>query len=291
MSEIREQRERIAAIKAVKYITSTFRDISATELTHFRERFEKNAMFRNEMGELYTIVWRIAASSGNEDLLRAQNTQPVFVAYTTNHHFYGSLNEDVIDAFIASTSADDECVIIGDTGRAAWEARGVRRKKVSYVTFMDDTPTHDETHVFLQRVQTYPYVYVYYPQFVSVFRQQAGVTDITFRPGAEEEQKEAQSRELFAEYILEPELKDMLLFFNKQIRYVLFEQILLETQLSRVAARLVKMDAADHNAEGLLQQEGRYLRHAEGSVAGRRMLETLVGYIQWHTKKSPHIAQ
>jgi ATP synthase F1 gamma subunit len=291
MSEIKEQKERIAAIKAVKYITSTFRDISATELTHFREQFEKNTMFRNEMGELYAIVWRIAASSGNTSLLQTEKKRPVFVAYTTNHHFYGSLNEDVIDAFIAATSVDDECIIIGDTGRAAWEARSVRRKKIDYVIFEDDTPTQNETHVFLQRVQSYPYVYVYYPQFVSVFRQQAGMTDITFRPGAEEEQKEARSGELFAEYILEPELKDMLKFFNEQIRYVLFEQILLETQLSRVAARLVKMDAADHNAEGLLQQEGRYLRRAEGSAAGRRMLETLVGYIQWHTKKSPHIVQ
>jgi len=285
MSEIREQKERIAAIRSVKYITSTFRDISATELVHFRERFEQNAQFRSEMRELYTVVWKIAASSGNAHLLDTQKKKPVFIAYTTNHHFYGSLNADVLKKFIASTSDADECIVIGETGRNLWNARGARRKSVEFVTFKDDMPNKIETKDFLKKVLEYPYVYVYYPRFVSVFTQQADVIDITFRPGAEVEREEAKSKQLFIEYILEPELKDMLLFFNEQIRHVLFEQILLETQLSRVAARLVKMDAADHNAEELLGQEGRYLRRAQGSASGRRMLETLVGYIQWHTKK------
>ena len=75
----------------------------------------------------------------------------------------------------------------------------------------------------------------------------------------------------------------MLEFFNTQVRYVLFERMLLETRLSRVAARLVKMDTADQNAEALIGAERRELRRAKSSFSSRRMIETLVGYLQWHT--------
>jgi ATP synthase F1 gamma subunit len=291
MSEIREKKEQMEAIRAVQYITSAFRDISATELSHYKELFEKNKTFRDEMRELYTIVWRIAASSGKTDILTTQKKKPVFIAYTTNHHFYGSLNEDVITTLIQATSVNDDCIIIGETGRSSWYSRKMQRKNVHFISFKEDTPNKEETKNFLRSVSEYPYVYVYYPRFQTVFTQKADMIDITFRPNSSEEKKEAKSNALFSEYILEPELQEMLQFFNQQIRYVLFEQILLETQLSRVSARLVKMDAADQNAHNLLQQEGRLLRRAKNSASGRRMLETLVGYIQWHTEKSPQIVR
>jgi F0F1-type ATP synthase gamma subunit len=76
------------------------------------------------------------------------------------------------------------------------------------------------------------------------------------------------------------------MFFKTQVRYVLFERMLLETQLSRVAARLAKMDAADTNAEQLIKNERKELRRANASFSSRRMIETLVGYLQWHTQRT-----
>ena len=91
--------------------------------------------------------------------------------------------------------------------------------------------------------------------------------------------------------MFEPDLSEMVSFFNTQVRYILFERLLLETQISRVAARLVKMDTADQNAHDIIKLEMRTMRRIRTSFSSKRMLETVVGFIQWHNKQTQLIGR
>ena len=285
MSQIKEQKQHIEDIATARYIAGTLRDISAIELGGLMQDFGTNDMFYAELTDLYGLVWQIAKQR-QYALQAAQDPRSLFVAYTTNRHFYGALNRNIIHLFRERTGTEDHCLIIGDTGRQAWMSQHKKRSVLNYMSFADDVPTDDEKAAFLERVKEYDRVFVFYPRFVTVFSQQAAIVDISFRPPEEAAPSPEGSED--PQFLLEPEIDKMVAFFNQQVRNALFERILLETRLSRVAARLVKMDSADQNAEELLVDERRALRRTHVSIASSQMLETLVGYIQWHKKNAQH---
>jgi ATP synthase F1 gamma subunit len=296
MSEVREQKRRIEDLRSAKYITGTLRDISAIEIKRVRDEFDRNEHFASELRGLYQLVWSLGELAGDKST-QAKSSQVLYVAYTTNRHFYGAVNHNVMHKFINDTNTSDRCLIIGDTGKEIWLSGARKRREVSFMSFNEDSPNTQETTDFIHRTEGYSHVLVYFPGFVSVFVQEPQILDVTFRPNKGEQDRDAQrapdSTPLPAvvqngasplEFLLEPDIAEMISFFNTQVRYVLFERLLLETQLSRVAARLVKMDSADQNADGLIRNEEKELHRAHASFSSRRMIETIVGYLQWHTK-------
>jgi len=289
MSRIGEQKSRINDIEAARYITGALRDISAVELKRLRKRFEQNDMFYSELRELFQLVWRIA-SADNNDVVVTKSTKSLYIAYTTNRHFYGSLNHDVMKKFIAGTNAKDSCLIIGDVGKEIWMSKGQKRREVSFLSFAGDEPDVNEKSALMKQVEEHKHVYVFYPGFTSVFHQDVEMVDITFRPTKNPSTKKEEYEDL-PQYLFEPDLSEMVSFFNNQVRYALFERLLLETQISRVAARLVKMDTADQNAHDIIKLETRSLRRIRTSFSSKRTLETVVGYIQWHNRQTQLIGQ
>jgi ATP synthase F1 gamma subunit len=288
MSQLGVQKQNILDIKAARYITGALRDISAVELKKLRKKFEQNDMFFIELQELFQLVWRSAASVGDDNPL-LKNKKKLYLAYTTNRHFYGSLNHDVMKKFIEGTEKNNECLIIGDTGRQIWSSKGQSRRKISFQSFNEDDPSEEEVDAILKTVEKYGHVYVFYPSFTSVFKQDVQMVDITFRPSSQTSTKDTFKD--LPQYIFEPDLSQMIQFFNHQVRFTLFERLLLETQISRVAARLVKMDTADQNAQALIKTQNQELRRIRTSFSSRRMLETVVGFIQWHNRQTQIIGQ
>jgi ATP synthase F1 gamma subunit len=288
MSRVTEQKQRIEDIESARYITGALRDISAIELKNLRKKFERNDIFYTELRQLFQLVWRIA-SANKVDVSTLQGKKSLYIAYTTNRHFYGSLNNDVIRKFIEGTDAQSNCLVVGDTGKQLWSSRAQKRREVQYLSFKDDTPNIEEITNLMNKVKEYKHVYVFYPGFTSIFHQDVEMVDITFRP-PKQKLSEKEIEEL-PQYLFEPDLSEMVVFFNNQVRYALFERILLETQISRVAARLVKMDTADQNAKDLVKIELRKLQRVRTSFSSRRMLETIVGYIQWHDRQTQLIGQ
>lgn len=288
MSQLSKQKQHIEDVKAVRYITGALRDISAIELKKLREKFEKNDMFYFELKELFQLIWHIANNEGISSSLKKKNKE-LHIAYTTNRHFYGSLNNDVMREFIKGTDQKSECLVIGNTGKQIWTAKQPKRREINFLSFEQDSPNTEEVNKLISKVEEYEHVYVFYPGFTSVFQQDVSVVDITYRPSSDINKKEEYAE--IPKYLLEPDIKKMIDFFNNQVRYILLERLLLETQISQVAARLVKMDTADQNAEGLISNEIRELQRIRTSFSSRRMLETVVGYIQWHNRKTQLIGQ
>ncbi len=288
MSRINEQKQRIDDIEAARYITGALRDISAIELKGLREKYERNDLFYSELRDLFQLVWRIAnEESGGTGIAGGEGE--LYVAYTTNRHFYGSLNHDVMNKFIERTDKKSKCLIIGDTGKMIWNARRQMRQKVDFLSFAEDSPNQNEFDDLIKRVDSFQSVYVFYPGFTSVFQQDVQMVDITYRPSKHVMEKE-EFKDL-PDYLFEPDLSEMVVFFNSQVRSTLLERLFLETQISRVAARLVKMDTADDNASELIKSEMRTLRRVRTSFSSRRMLETVVGFIQWHNRQTQLIGQ
>lgn len=288
MSRLGEQKQRIEDVRSARYITGALRDISAIELKRLKKKFEKNDIFYSELRELFQLIWLIGKDEGIIDALKKRK-KDLYIAYTTNRHFYGSLNHDVMREFDKSTDKKDHCFVIGETGKQMWKSKVLQRTEVEFFSFEQDDPNPEEVNILLKKVEEYEHVYVFYPGFKSVFEQDVKMVDITYRPTVDAKKKNEYQD--IPQYLLEPDILEMIEFFNTQVRYILLERLLVETQIARVAARLVKMDTADQNAKELIKNELGELQRIRTSFSSRRMLETVVGFIQWHNRKTQLIGQ
>lgn len=168
-----------------------------------------------------------------------------------------------------------DLLIVGTTGIDFMKSARTG-KPYKTITFSRDNPNLEEIHSFLDNITRYDKVFVYYPKFVTLLSQTVGITDVTqtSEAGAKENQEEIN-------VIFEPEIDKMVEFFERQIRSLLFFRVILETDLSRTAARLISMSAAEERSDELIKEKKSEVRKATTSFINRQLLETFAGMSQW----------
>ena len=282
MSVIRELQEQLQQTQTAKFVTTMLRDISATRLQAIRAEVEANQAYYQELHELMALVKNYALD--NNITIDTEHHSRVYIAVTANRRFYGHVNADVMDAFVAALQADPESAgyVIGSTGAQYWEQQQpVVAQTPSFLTPSDrsrisDVPTQTEVRNIVESVAGYNEVVVVHPQFVNSFVQEAQQTDLTHVP----HQKDAQPS---VDYIVEPDIPALLRFFRTQVRLVLFRRVLLETRLALTGARLMKMQRARERAKELEQQERRRIHKQISTVQNMRLLETFTGFVSDRT--------
>lgn len=283
MSVITEKKEELEDIRTAKFITGTLRDISASKIQDIRDEFQQNRTFYAEIRDLYRLVKAVARKQERkgDGAETAQNEtakeKELLVAVTSNRRFYGTLNQDVMETFIEhAENSDADCMVIGETGQQYFrDSESSLYSRCETTTFANDDPTRKEMAAFLDTARSWDRVYVYYPRFVNIFEQETAVIDITHTPDIQEVE------EVDIEPIFEPELSRMLQFFEDRIRYILFQRTMLETELARTAARLIKMNTAEERASELIDDKRRELHKEKTSLSNMHLLETFAGFLKW----------
>ncbi|KKS46223.1 MAG: hypothetical protein UY07_C0014G0008 [Parcubacteria group bacterium GW2011_GWA1_47_8] len=269
-------------MQTAKSIAGTLRDISAIKMRIIREKFTLNSMFYTEISDLYNLVkLHEAHAHDNDNVPPPPRKQKVLaVAITSNKRFYGLLNNNVVDAFLLYAKQDSsvDMLVVGTTGKQYLYGTEHERKS-TYMSFAEDDPTPAENKEFLKRVSGYEKVVVFYPSFVTVFKQEPVMIDITYTT-----EPKQMSEEKIQDYIFEPEFSQMLAFFEEHIKSLLFNRTMLETELSRTAARLMKMTGAEQSATEHIGEKKRELRKAIESLSNIRLLESFSGLSIWRTK-------
>lgn len=280
MSVINEKREELDSIQTAKFIAATLRDISAIQMRSIRDSFKSNRSFYVEISELYSLVKLHAARVQYDHKTRtldANTPSTLAVAITSNKRFYGSLNGDVIETFFEYIEEQPQAdlLIVGDTG-SRYVKRSIYAEKCKTLAFEDDDPTVDEMNFLLSATSKYEKVLVFYPRFVSVFKQEPAILDITYTPTPEKVTEES-----IEGYIFEPDIGEMLTFFEDRIKHLLLNRTMLETKLARTAARLMKMNSAEHRASDMIEDKERELRKEVSALSNLRLLETFSGLSKW----------
>jgi F0F1-type ATP synthase gamma subunit len=272
MSAINELREGLAHTETAQFVTTMLRDISATRLQSIRAAYEANEKYFLELHELMQLLHTYAVEKGIE--LPVSEKQLVYVALTSNRRFYGTLNDDVINQLRKVQEANPEarCVVLGQTGKQILE-RNPLASEVLFIQFEKDEPTPDEIHAVVTKLVPFAEVVVIHPTYINAFEQKAKVTDVTHVP----HQKEGEELKTL-EYLIEPDIPAMLAFFKNQIRFVLFDRIVLETRLALTGARLMKMQRARERTEEMLVDERRVIHKEISTMQSMRLLETFTGF-------------
>ncbi len=272
-----EKTRDLEGLETVRFVASALFDVSAEKIGRLRDAFEKNGIFYNDISALYESVKRTAIARGDMPATKTGTPKKMFVAFTSNVRFYGSVNTDVMRTFLEALPASGvDAIVIGRTGQAFMENEGGHRP-MKYLSFEADEPTKAELQGFLDQVASYDEVHVFYPSFVNVFAQKVGSIDITHSAAP----AGAAAPETEVDYIFEPELPQIIRFFETRVRYLLFQRTALESELARTAARLFAMNRAQDRADEEIKSVRIAIRKDEETFNDLRLLESFSGISRW----------
>ncbi len=88
-------------------------------------------------------------------------------------------------------------------------------------------------------------------------------------------------------YIFEPELVELALFFETEVRRYLFARVFFEAELARTAARLFAMSTAERTIARERRAVRLALRRIAASAETMRTLEIFAGVREWRREQLP----
>jgi ATP synthase F1 gamma subunit len=281
MPTINELRAELDDVTTLKLISSAFTEASAARVQKIKKDFENNQQFFVEISRLYHLVQMSAKKQKDgENGKNGHGNKPdagtLSVAVTSNQRFYGNININIMTEYTAKTKKEEtDLLVIGSTGRDFMKS--VRDERHwDQLSFVKENPTAEEVASFLDKTAKYGKIIVYFPKFISLVRQDVGVTDITqtTETGSKIEDDEINM-------IFEPDLSMILDFFKRQVRALLFLRVMLESDLARTAARLITMSGAEERSNDMMKIKKRELRKLQTSITNAKLLETFAAMSGW----------
>ncbi len=272
------RRKELNDLETIRFVTSALFEVSAEKIDRLRTSFGENVIFYKEIGDLYKYVKRAASLRNQLPNGDKSIPQRISIAFTSNSRFYGSVNTDVMKSFVKNIhSTKGDYMVIGRMGEFFMRNFSDMSKGVSFLSFEKDDPTTEEVRLFLGKVAAYNQIYIFYSTFVNIFTQKVSILDIahTPTPDASGHIKEG------AGYIFEPELPKILTFFESRVRYILFQRVMLESELARTSARLIAMNRAQDRADGALDSLRRLLKRDADTFNDARLLEAFSAISKW----------
>jgi F0F1-type ATP synthase gamma subunit len=274
----------LADLSALGAVTSALTETSVRKIVDVRAAFERSVPFYRRVHELYTIV-RFRAEREGPRVRRERGGGTVAIGLTSNHRFHGEMDRAVARMLVERIPAGGHAFIVGRIGRGLIKQLGFERR-VQLLVFNDDIPAAAELLSFLERMEVYDRILLFHPSFVNLLTQRVVETEIggdvqpASSAGARESGGEAISEEAVeGTYIFEPELAELALFFETEVRRYLFGRVFFEAELARTAARLVAMSAAERMIASRMRAVRIALRKVDFAAETLRTLETFAGII------------
>lgn len=277
MPTIEEIRKELNDVETLKLMSGALLEVSALRIKSFKSDFERNRSFFDEMNNLYNLI-KVSVSKQKHVISKIKkDSKTILIAVTSNNRFYGRLNSDVVNVLLSefNKNLNAHLLVIGTTGKRYLEEGELPVRQTEYLVFKEDYPTPLEMQMFLEKTKSFKRVFVCYPKFINLFMQEAVVVDITHTP----QEGDTEGEQMY--HIFEPELIHIAHFFETQVRKILFVRIMLEAELSRIAARITKMHSTEERASQAIAKKKQELRRGLLDMADIHLLETFAGSKRW----------
>lgn len=270
---IRDLSEQILTTETLKDIARSYSEISSIRLRKIRKQTEESRNFFQDLSNIFALL-RYLAKFKNPGMQISGSGKTVVILITSNLRFYGKVSNEASRLFLNFTSKNpSEAVVIGKSGNEFLKSQGYQQTYTK-LTFQKDIPDSIEMGQLVKLIKNYSRVIVVYSEFKTIITQVPAIKDLT------QTQIEALNtdriKKLDYTFILEPEIRRMMEFFDSQIKNVLLFETFLEAELARVASRLISMDQAQSNAEELLKREKQQLIFAKRDLFNKKTLETWI---------------
>ncbi len=256
MLYLKDITEEIIEISSLKELTQVYGEIASTRMKKIRGYVLRNreylaaikSIFEDTLAAYAQKISKLVAegklSKGSQVTFLAHNGKPVSVLISSNTGFFGSIVKETFDKFIAEVRQENaEVTIVGKVGRSLFLEAEPRRPYIFFDLPDYGIDTAKLAEVIKHLVQ-YSQIKIYYGKFQSVVTQRPDIQTIS--AGTQVTGDTALPK---VQYLFEPNVEDILMFFETQIFASVFDQSIRESQLSKFASRIIAMDAASQNIE------------------------------------------
>lgn len=275
--------EQIEAGAGLKTLAESYTEIASIKLKQIRDDVERNTAFFEELTGIYSVVKQIAQQNNLKVNFKTKDT--ISIILTSNYRFYGNINTRLSDAFYKQIQGyKTDLLVIGNTGQHLLKPMA-NSKNATFINLKKDIPNESELQTLARYIQPYNRILVYYSQFKSVVVQLPTIKDIT-QTNIQEGNAAGLTNDLG--FILEPEIAEMLVFFDSQITALLLQEVFLESELSRTASRLIAMDQAQSNAADYITGHQKSLITTKRSVMNMKILETITAFANMNREERNH---
>ena len=271
---VRELTDTIEQGETLKLISTAYTEIATAKLKKIRSLVLQNRLFLQDLSAVFLAVKQVATARKIPKSIQRKSKGTISLIITSNYHFYGNVNSNLIKFFIAHpliNSGQSDLIVIGQTAIKHLKDMHFPKPFIE-VSLKKDYPDFSELNLLVEKTKDYNQVLVFFAKMKTVMVQQPSIVDITQSSYLKPPLRQAQGKEPL--FIFEPELEKVLLFFESQVKNLLLAQTFLESELSRTASRLVSMDQAQSNADDFIMENKILLNAAKRSIQNERIIET-----------------
>jgi len=278
-------------LSGLKSLTSAYEEISVMRISRVRKKVLATRSFREGLFEVFSEV-RASRHNEIEQLLLKRRSRMgpaltedrVAVLLSANQRLSGTITSSVIRRFEEYVDANKvEVAIVGRVGRDDFSIHRPDKKFTYFELPDDDAPLTAHTDL-VAWLRQYRNVSIHYGKFVNVVDQVAATTNLaqdkslvsTIRTRRAASGKKARS-----DYLFEPELQQVLDFFDTQLFAMLYRQTVSESSLAHLGSRITAMEVASATIEKRYVKLVSEQRRAKRQQRNKKQRELMSGLSLW----------
>lgn len=290
MKDINSIKKDINELNTLQLVTRAYTEIAASRMRRTRSSVLLNREFVTALDDVFADVrasyvqqvMRLAIKKREHDGITflSHNGKTVAVLLSANTGLYGDIIERTFRLFLSevrAAPADIEVAIVGRLGLALFQA-AMPETPYSFFELPDTNITPSTMSQIIAHIVQYEEIRVYYPTFQSAIRQVPSKYTISAETPLSELQEKGGRK---SKYIFEPNLKEILVFFEKEIFASLMDQTIREAQLAKYAARIMTLDRSGENIKRSLKALNLDRLRAEHRIKNKKQLEALSSVNLW----------
>lgn len=260
MSEIKEIEKEIETVNNFKNLTDIYGEIASIRMMKIRESVLKNRDYIFSITQIFydtlaSFLKRGSRASkmhmtlkNNRITFLSHNGKMVFVFISSNTGFYGDVVMKTFKKFVEDLKVEDaEITIIGRIGKKIF-SESYPEKQYTFFELPDYGSDKNKLLAIINHLVQYDEVRVYYSAYDTVINQRPLMANLT--AGTTLIQKAEKTKE---EFIFEPSVEEILMFFEKEVFGSFFDQTIRENQLSKLSGRIMAMDRASQSIKSKLK--------------------------------------
>jgi len=275
-------KKELTEVTSLHTLVEVYGEIASVRMMKIRDFVLRNREFLTAITDIFhdalesyakklsDLVKKGKLKKGGKVTFLAHNGKTVAVLISANTGFYGEVVQETFKKFIEDIRSQDfETTIIGRNGRVMFLGEEPN-KPYTFFELPDYGIDKSKLAEVVKHLVQYEEIRVYYGKYQSVVTQKPTTFSISAGTPIREDVKEPS-----VSYIFEPTVEKILMFFETQIFASLFDQSLRESQLAKLASRILAMDRAAENIKKRLSDlkiEGLKSAHR---VANRKQLNLL----------------
>lgn len=266
---IKEIQEALEEGDSLRTIAQAYSEIANLKIKRIRSQVERNRLFFQEIFKVYALIKNLAIK---RKVVVPKSKKTISIIITSNYHFYGSINSDLLEFFLNTAQKLNTDVIL--IGKAADDYfKNNIPSNYHLMLLKTDQPDASELTNLANIIKDYNQVLIFHSRLKSLLVQEPMVSDITTSSSSDEKILNAKGEVDEFKFIFEPELSKIMAFFDSQILTLLLESTFLESELARTASRFISMDQAENEANKFIDEYEKLEAFVKRNASNNEVLE------------------